>query len=127
MARVDEILRPRELMPICSAQAVAQNGTWTSTKAYDISFLKKNRLALAFTMTDAGAGTGRGTLEVLLSINGTDYVNTLADVKAAITAANGAYCEKVAMDTIPALSFKVKVTETSNTEAIAITIDAVGE
>ncbi len=126
MARVDEILRPRELMPICSAQAVAQNGDWTSG-AYDISFLKKNRLALAFTMTDAGAGTGRGKIEILLSINGTDYVDTLADVKTGITAANGAYCEKVTMDTIPALSFKVKVTETSNTEAIAITIDAVGE
>ena len=127
MASRDELqLRPGEVKEIASAQAVAQNGNWTSD-AFDISLLEENLMGLQFTMTDAGATTGRGKIEVLLSLNGTDYVDCLADVKAAIAAADGATVEQVVMDSIPALSFKVKVTETSNTEAIAMSIDASGK
>lgn len=127
MASRDELqLRPGEVKEIASEQAVLQNDTWTSD-AFDISLLKENLMGLQFIMTDAGATTGRGKIEVLLSLNGEDYVDALADVKTGITAADGQTIEQVVMDDIPALSFKVKVTETSNTEAIAMSIDASGK
>ncbi len=121
-----ERLLPQQDTIIATNQAIVSGGSWESDP-FDCSYLEQNLLALMFEMGDAGAGTGRAKIEVLPSIDGVNYPDTLTDVKAGIATADGKTLEKVAMDDIPFLFFKVKVTETSSTEAITMSIKASGK
>ncbi len=121
-----ERLLPQQDTVIATTQAIDASGNWTSD-AFDCSYLEQNLLSLMFEMGDAGAGTGRAKIEVLPSIDGVNYPDTLTDVKTGIATADGKTLEKVAMEGIPFLFFKVKVTETSTTENITMSIKASGK
>ena len=121
----DEFLRPGQKYQVCSAQAILNGGDPYTSPVIDLSMLKKNLVALQFELEDV-AGAGSAKIEALLTLNGTDYVDALADVDGAFDKSDGSQLAKVAMDSIPAIAMKVKVTETGAAD-ITVSVWAAGK
>ena len=121
----DEFLRPGEKFLVCSAKAIANGGDPYTSDPIDLSMLKENIAALQYELEDA-AGAGSASIVALITLNGTDYVDTLTAVEAAVTKADGSKLEKIDFDSMPALAMKIKVTETGASD-ITISMWAVGK
>ncbi len=119
-----DYLTPGSAFLVANAQEVVKNLTWESD-IIDLTKLHINLLALQFELEDV-AGNGVANIEVLLSIDGVNFINTLADVVTGLTKAAGNDVAKIAMDDIPANFIKILVTETGTVENVTLTIHAAG-
>ena len=121
----DEFLRPGEKFQVCSAEAIANGGAAYTSDPIDLTMLKENIAALQYELEDAG-GAGSASIVALITLNGTDYVDTLTAVEGGVAKADGSKLEKIDFDSMPALAMKIKVTETG-AENITISIWAAGK